>query len=87
MGELHLEVIAERIRTEYKVDVELGSMQIAYHEKPAILTRYLHETTKIIGNSTQSVKIDMSLGPANEKRFGFRYYFILLLFFIIYYKL
>lgn len=72
MGELHLEVIGERIRTEYKVDVELGTMHIAYHEKPIKMTRYLYETNKVIGNSKQSVKIDMSLGPATEKCFGFR---------------
>jgi len=32
MGELHLEVILERIRTEYKVDASLGPFQIAYKE-------------------------------------------------------
>ncbi len=32
MGELHLEVILERIRTEYKVDASLGPFQVAYKE-------------------------------------------------------
>lgn len=34
MGELHLEVIKERIRSEYKIDVDMGPMQIAYREMP-----------------------------------------------------
>jgi elongation factor G len=33
MGELHLEVIRERIRSEYKIDADVGEMQIAYREK------------------------------------------------------
>ena len=32
MGELHLEIIKERIRTEYKVDADLGPLQISYRE-------------------------------------------------------
>lgn len=32
MGELHLEVILERIRTEYKIDASLGPFQVAYKE-------------------------------------------------------
>lgn len=33
MGELHLEVIRDRIRKEYKIDAELGELQIVYKEK------------------------------------------------------
>ncbi|XP_062516470.1 ribosome-releasing factor 2, mitochondrial-like isoform X2 [Corticium candelabrum] len=32
MGELHLDVIAERLRTQYKVDAWLGPLQVAYRE-------------------------------------------------------
>ena len=32
MGELHLDIIAERIRTQFKVDASLGPLQIAYRE-------------------------------------------------------
>ena len=32
MGELHLEVVLERIRSEYKVDASLGPLQVAYKE-------------------------------------------------------
>lgn len=32
MGELHLEIILERIRSEYGVDASLGALQVAYKE-------------------------------------------------------
>ena len=33
MGELHLEIILDRIRREYKIDAELGAMQVVYKER------------------------------------------------------
>lgn len=32
MGELHLEIVLERIRSEYGVDANLGAFQVAYKE-------------------------------------------------------
>lgn len=32
MGELHLEIILERIRSEYGVEASLGAIQVAYKE-------------------------------------------------------
>jgi elongation factor G len=32
MGELHLEVIVERMRREHKVEVNTGAPQVAYRE-------------------------------------------------------
>lgn len=32
MGELHLEIMLERIRSEYGVDASLGAFQVAYKE-------------------------------------------------------
>ena len=36
MGELHLEVYIERIRREYKVDIEVGAPKVSYRESPTI---------------------------------------------------
>ena len=33
MGELHLEIIKDRIRKNYKIDVDTGPLQIAYKER------------------------------------------------------
>jgi len=32
MGELHLEVIGERIKSEFKIDIDLSRPQISYKE-------------------------------------------------------
>ena len=34
MGELHLEIILDRIRREHKVEANLGKLQVAYREAP-----------------------------------------------------
>uniref|UniRef100_A0A1B6EU19 Tr-type G domain-containing protein n=1 Tax=Cuerna arida TaxID=1464854 RepID=A0A1B6EU19_9HEMI len=67
MGELHLEVIRERIRSEYKIEVDLGPMQIAYREMllaPMTDTLAVNHT---IGNHKHSVKVTLSLLPEKRK--------------------
>ena len=38
MGELHLEVIHERLRSDYAINCSLGRLRVAYHETPTIVT-------------------------------------------------
>jgi len=49
MGELHLEVIGERIKTEYNIDVDLSRPQISYKEG-------------LISESKESHKLDLKIG-------------------------
>ena len=35
MGELHLEVVLDRIRRDYKVDADIGKLQVSYREAPS----------------------------------------------------
>lgn len=49
MGELHLEVIRNRIRNEYKLDVDLGPLQIAYREALVENARDSYNVTHQIG--------------------------------------
>ncbi|XP_013135798.1 PREDICTED: ribosome-releasing factor 2, mitochondrial [Papilio polytes] len=60
MGELHLEIIKERIIREYKIDVELGALQIAYREQLLGGARSSLEVDRKIGSARQAVKITMS---------------------------
>ncbi|XP_046401841.1 ribosome-releasing factor 2, mitochondrial [Ischnura elegans] len=61
MGELHLDIIKERIISEYKVDVDLGPLQIAYKEKIAGECKDTFNFSQMIGNSTHEVNLTMSL--------------------------
>lgn len=49
MGELHLEVIRERIRAEYKIDADLGPLQIAYKESLRLAVKDDHQFQQKIG--------------------------------------
>ena len=36
MGELHLEIIHDRLRRDFKVDCSIGKLQVAYREAPSV---------------------------------------------------
>ncbi|KAF7991867.1 hypothetical protein HCN44_010668 [Aphidius gifuensis] len=71
MGELHIDIIKERIKSEYKIDVELGPLQIAYKET---ITNSIKDTFLLhhkIGTVNHDVNITMSLIPnyiCNDKK-------------------
>lgn len=67
MGELHLEIIKDRILKEYKIDAELGPLQIAYRECPVkqVTSSLTHETK--VGTSKQLATVRLSLIPTNEE--------------------
>lgn len=60
MGELHLEIIKERIIREYKIDVELGPAQISYKETLVGTAKHTLAVDRKIGNARQTVKLVMS---------------------------
>lgn len=61
MGELHLEIIHDRIRTEYGIDTDLGPLQISYRE--AILSDIEHSGTldRTMGDKHQQASIKIAL--------------------------
>lgn len=63
MGELHLEVYVERMRREYKVDVEVGAPKVSYREAPTIEVPFNHKFKKQTGGSGQYAHIVGSLTP------------------------
>jgi elongation factor G len=70
MGELHLEIMVDRMRREFKVEANVGAPQVAYREylaKPVELT-YTHK--KQSGGSGQFAEIRVKLTPG-ERGSGF----------------
>jgi elongation factor G len=73
MGELHLEILVDRMKREFKVEANVGAPQVAYREylaKPVELT-YTHK--KQSGGSGQFGEVKVNLIPA-ERGTGFQFF-------------
>ncbi|XP_011162851.1 ribosome-releasing factor 2, mitochondrial isoform X3 [Solenopsis invicta] len=66
MGELHIEIIKQRIKTEYKIDVDLGPLQIAYKETIQDAVKDTLSVEHRLGQTTHKVTVTMSLIPNYE---------------------
>ena len=66
MGELHLEIIVDRLKREFKVEANVGKPQVAYREA---LTRQVDEhyvLKKQTGGRGQFAEVYMEVGPNEE---------------------
>ncbi len=64
MGELHLEVLIDRMRREFRVEANIGKPQVAYREtlrRPVEKAEYTHK--KQSGGSGQYAKVIIALEP------------------------
>jgi elongation factor G len=67
MGELHLEIIVDRLRREFKVECNQGEPQVNYKE--ALTTKVTHRERlkKQTGGSGLFADMEFELGPADEE--------------------
>ncbi|PZF57370.1 elongation factor G [Curtobacterium sp. MCSS17_008] len=64
MGELHLDILVDRMKREFKVEASVGKPQVAYREtltKPVERYDYTHK--KQTGGSGQFAKVQIALEP------------------------
>ena len=63
MGELHLEIIIDRLRREYGVDCEIGAPQVAYRETISKAHTHTYTHKKQSGGSGQYAEVKIIFEP------------------------
>ena len=71
MGELHLEVYIERMKREYKCDVETGMPQVAYREAITQRADFNYTHKKQTGGSGQFGRVAGFIEPCAEQDYEF----------------
>ncbi|MEK0086119.1 elongation factor G [Benzoatithermus flavus] len=72
MGELHLEIIVDRMKREFKVEANVGAPQVAYRETITRQAEVDYTHKKQTGGSGQFARVKLVLLPG-EKGSGFKF--------------
>ncbi len=67
MGELHLEIIVDRLRREFKVDCNQGQPQVSYKEALTATVDHTERLKKQSGGSGLFAQMSFEIGPADQE--------------------
>lgn len=67
MGELHLEIIVDRLKREFKVEVNQGAPQVNYKEALQSTVEHREKLKKQSGGSGLFADMEFELGPADQE--------------------
>ncbi|WDF54833.1 elongation factor G [Mucilaginibacter sp. KACC 22063] len=73
MGELHLDIIMDRLKREFKVEVNQGAPQVAYKESITGTTQHRETYKKQTGGRGKFADIQVVLSPADEGKEGLQF--------------
>ncbi|MEY2792518.1 MAG: hypothetical protein RJA76_510 [Bacteroidota bacterium] len=73
MGELHLEIIIDRMRREFKVEVNQGAPQVAYKEALTKTTEHREVYKKQSGGRGKFADIVFEIGPREDEKSGLEF--------------
>ena len=71
MGELHLEIIVDRMQREFNVAANVGKPQVAYRETIRQVAEFDYTHKKQTGGSGQYARVKLRVEPNKEKDFEF----------------
>lgn len=66
MGELHLEIIVDRLKREFKVECNVGAPQVSYKEALTLNTEHREIYKKQTGGRGKFADISVEIGPVDE---------------------
>ena len=72
MGELHLEIIVDRLKREFKVDANVGAPQVAYRETISRPSDVDYTHRKQTGGAGQFARIKLVMAPGERLRLHLR---------------
>jgi elongation factor G len=76
MGELHLDILVDRMKREFKVEANVGKPQVAYRETiRRTVEKYSYTHKKQTGGSGQFAKIQFTIEPLVDAEEGVQYEF------------
>ena len=67
MGELHLQIIADRLLREFKVNANVGNPQVSYRECISVPAKASDSFSRAIQNKTFSAKVSLAIEPNKDK--------------------
>jgi elongation factor G len=63
MGELHLEILKNRLLSDFKIDARVGKPRVAYKQSPLGSATATHEFNRLIGGKTMFAKVTLRVEP------------------------
>lgn len=63
MGELHLDILVDRLKREFKVDANIGAPQVAYRETISKAVEHTYTHKKQSGGSGQYAEVKLEITP------------------------
>ncbi len=73
MGELHLEILLDRLKREFKVEANQGAPQVAYKEAITSVVEHREVYKKQTGGKGKFADIIVEVGPADEGVVGLQF--------------
>jgi len=66
MGELHLDVLVNRLTNDYKIQAKVGKPQVSYHESISKECVYTEKYHKVIAGKENSAEITLKVAPRSR---------------------
>jgi len=73
MGELHLEIIVDRLKREFKIEVNQGAPEVAYKESFTKTIKHREVYKKQTGGRGKFADIQFEIGPADDGVVGLQF--------------